>query len=87
MSPGTSARPREAPFRVQYSEDGVSWDSPSAIGAYTSSEGWDYGSAYVTVTASKRYVRYGLMTRQTSGAGGSDYESLRVNLAIDLKPR
>ncbi len=83
----SSATDVEVARGVQYSEDGVSWDSPSAIGAYTSSEGWDYGSAYVTVTASKRYVRYGLMTRQTSGAGGSYYESLRVNLAIDLKPR
>ncbi len=72
---------------VQYSNDGISWDAASAIGAYTSTEGWDYGAAYVSLNGAKRFARYGIMTRQTSGAGGSNNENVRVNLDIDLKPR
>ena len=69
---------------VSYSNDGVTWDAPTALGSFTSTEGWDYGSAYATLSASKRFARLGILAKQPSG---TDNENARVNLLIDLKPR
>jgi hypothetical protein len=70
---------------VSYSNDGISWSSGTALGSYTSSTGWDYGTAFATFDVSKRFARLGVMVKRPAGSG--DNASVSVNLNINLKPR
>jgi hypothetical protein len=69
---------------LQMSNDGLSWDTPVAIGAATrNTDGTTFGSDYADLSATtqaKLYVRFGVQAQNDSG---TDVEMGRVTLRID----
>jgi hypothetical protein len=73
--------------RYQLSNDQLTWDTPVAMTTDTgavSAVGRDYGTAYTTMPATKRFVRFGFETNQKSGAA---IEQMRVRISTHLASR
>lgn len=70
----------------QYSNDGLTWESEVGVGSWNSTEGFDYPSDYTDTDKTKRFIRFGVITRQIS-PGGTDNEQMRVTYRLDLKSR
>ena len=52
---------------IQYSDDGVSWDSPVVIGAAVTSTGWAY-RGLESSNAARQFGRIGFLAKSSSGS-------------------
>lgn len=71
---------------IQMSNDGLTWDTPVAIGAATrSTDGTTHGADYTDLSATteaKLFARFGIQCQNESG---TDVELGRVTLKIDIQ--
>lgn len=67
---------------IRYSDDGVTWDAASTVGATeTSPSGWIY-RPFAAVGDTKRYMQFGASVATTTG---SRTESVSVSAYFDFK--
>lgn len=68
----------------QVSYDGLTWTSPTPVGVQRESDGVAYGTTFTALSSTRRWVRYGVRLRNSSGSAlNTAYVTLRVETKGD----
>jgi hypothetical protein len=73
---------------LQYSDDGYTWDTATVFddaAGWIATEGYSYGADYTLTDTDRRFVRFGVMAKRSTGTG--DNEQCRVTYRLDVKSR
>lgn len=57
---------------LRYSDDGLTWGSPGAIGSYSNATTWQWGDEFLATEGDKRHVQVGMLV-QRNAEGNFDF--------------